>query len=207
MLTRYAVETQDWDAAANIPLLVPSREFVAVKLQVEAMAAAARNDVAAAREAANKLALLAQEPGQHPFAQQIISMQAREAEALAAKASGDADGAINKMKEAVAIEDSIDGLSQPPYPIIPTNELFGTLLMDLNRTADAKKRFLQVLKRTPGRPKAIYGIARAAETNTDVAMAKQFYQEFLALWKNADADRPEIARAKEFLARVSLLPR
>jgi tetratricopeptide (TPR) repeat protein len=178
-----------------------------VKLQVEAMAAAARKDVAAVREAANKLALLAQEPEQHPFAQQIISMQAREAEALAAKASGDADGAISKMEEAVAIEDAIDSLSQPPYPIIPANELFGTLLMDLNRTADAKERFLQVLKRTPGRPKAIYGIARAAETNNDKATAKQFYQEFLALWKNADADRPEVARAKEFLARVSLLPR
>jgi tetratricopeptide (TPR) repeat protein len=33
MLTRYAVETGDWDTAAKIPLLVPSRDFVAVKLQ------------------------------------------------------------------------------------------------------------------------------------------------------------------------------
>jgi tetratricopeptide (TPR) repeat protein len=57
MLTRYAVETQDWDAAANIPLLVPSRDFVAVKLQLEAMGAAARKDVAGAKVAANKLAL------------------------------------------------------------------------------------------------------------------------------------------------------
>jgi len=146
MLTRYAVETQDWGAAANIPLLVSSRDFVAVKLQLEAMAAAARKDVAEVREAADKLALLAQEPEQHPFAQQIISMQTREAEAFAAKASGDADGAINKMKDAVAIEDTIDSLSQPPYPIIPANELFGTLLMDLNRSADAKERFLQALE-------------------------------------------------------------
>ncbi len=38
----YVVETEDWDAAANIPLLVPSRDFIAVKLQLEAMAAAAR---------------------------------------------------------------------------------------------------------------------------------------------------------------------
>jgi len=28
MLTRYAVETGDWDTAAKIPLLVPSRDFV-----------------------------------------------------------------------------------------------------------------------------------------------------------------------------------
>ena len=40
---------------------------------------------------------------------------------------------------------------------------FGTLLMELNRPADAMEQFLQTLKRTPGRPKAIYGIARAAQ--------------------------------------------
>ena len=202
MLTRYAVETGDWYAAAKIPLLVPSRDFVAVKLQLEAMAAAARKDAAGARVAANKLALLAQESGQHPFAQQIITMQAKEAEAFAAKASGNADEAVAKMKEAVAIEDSIDSLSQPPYPIIPANELFGMLLIELNRPADAMERFLQTLKRTPGRPKAIYGIARAAQTKGDNATAKQRYQEFLAIWKNADPDRPEVATAKEFLAKV-----
>ena len=201
MLTRYAVETGDWDTAAKIPLLVPSRDFVAVKLQLETMAAAAHKDAAVAKLAAGKLVLLAQEPGQHPFAQQIITIQAKEAEALAAKASGNADEAIAKMKEAVAIEDSIDSLSQPPYPIIPANELFGTLLLELNRPADAKERFLQALKRTPGRPKIIYGVARAAQANGDKATAHQRYQQFLTLWKNADPDRPEVTTAKEFLAK------
>jgi tetratricopeptide (TPR) repeat protein len=201
MLTRYAVETGDWDTAAKIPLLVPSRDFVAVKVQLETMAAAAHKDAAVAKLAAGKLVLLAQEPGQHPFAQQIITVQAKEAEALAAKAAGNTEEAIAKMKEAVAIEDSIDSLSQPPYPIIPANELFGTLLMELNRPADAKERFLQALKRTPGRPKAIYGIARSAQATGDKGMAHQRYQQFLTLWKNADPDRPEVTTAKEFLAK------
>ncbi len=201
MLTRYVVETGDWDTAAKIPLLVPSRDFVAVKLQLETMAAAAHKDAPVAKLAAGKLVLLAKEPGQHPFAQQIITMQAKEAEALAAKAAGNADEAIAKMKEAVAIEDSIDSLSQPPYPIIPANELLGTLLMELNRPADAKEPFLQALKRTPGRPKAIYGIARAAQATGDRATAHQRYQQFLTLWKKADPDRPEVTTAKEFLAK------
>jgi tetratricopeptide (TPR) repeat protein len=202
MLTRYVVESGDWDTAATIPLLVPSRDFVAVKLQLEAMAAAARKDAAGATVAAGKLAALAQEPGQHPFAQQIITMQAREAEAFAAKGAGNADEVVAKMKEAAAIEDAIDSLSQPPYPIIPAHELFGSLLMELNRPADAMEQFLQTLKRTPSRPKAIYGIARAAQAKGDNATAKQRYEEFLSLWKNADRDRPEVAAAREFLARV-----
>jgi len=48
------------------------------------------------------------------------------------------------MKEAVAIEDSIDSLSQPPYPIIPANELFGTLLMELNRPLMPKNDFFKL---------------------------------------------------------------
>jgi hypothetical protein len=49
--------------------------------------------------------------------------QAKEAEAFAAEAAGDATNAVANLKEAVAIEDSIDDLSQPPYPVIPANEL------------------------------------------------------------------------------------
>ena len=199
MLTRYVVESGDWDAAAKIPLLVPSRDFVAVQLQWQAMAAAENNDAAGARAAAAKLTLLAGEPGQHPFVQQIITLQATEAEAMAAKAAGNADELVAKMKEAVAIEDSIDDLSQPPYPAIPANELFGKLLMEMNRPAEAEERFVETLKRTPGRPMAVYGIARAAEARADDATARRRYEEFLKIWKDAERNRPELAAAKKFL--------
>jgi tetratricopeptide (TPR) repeat protein len=201
MLTRFVIETGGWDHEADIPLLVPSRDFVAVKLQLQTMAAVAHKDATGAKAAADKLALLAQEPGQHPFVREIITMQAREAQALAAKASGNVDEAVTKMKEAVVIEDAIDTLSQPPYPVIPAHELFGTLLMELNRPVDAQEQFLQTLKRTPGRPKAIYGIAQAAQATGDQETAQQRYREFLTLWTNADGDRPEVVAAKEFLAK------
>jgi hypothetical protein len=74
--------------------------------------------------------------------------------------------------------------------------------MELHRPADAKERYLQTLKRTPGRPKAIYGIAVAAQATGDKITAQQRYQQFLALWKNADADRPEVTTAKEFLTKA-----
>jgi hypothetical protein len=96
--------------------VVPSRDFVAVKLQWQAKDAAVRKDPGAAREAATKLVLLSQEPGQHPFAKLIISLQSKEAQAFAAEAAGDTGDAVAKLKEAVAIEDSIDDLSRPPYP-------------------------------------------------------------------------------------------
>jgi RNA polymerase sigma factor (sigma-70 family) len=60
-----------------------------------------------------------------------------------------------KLKEAVAIEDSIDDLSQPPYPVIPATELCGYLLLELKRPTEAVGYFNITLKRTLNRPKAI----------------------------------------------------
>jgi hypothetical protein len=58
------------------------------------------------------------------------------------------------------------------------------------------------LQRTPNRPKAIFGLARAEQTLGDNATARERYQKFLSLWKDADADRPEVATAKEFLTKA-----
>jgi tetratricopeptide (TPR) repeat protein len=201
MLTRLVVEAGRWDDAAKIPLLVSSRDFIAVKLQWETKAAAVRRDAGTAKAAATKLVKLSQEPSQHPFAKLIISLQAKEAEGFAAEAAGDVDNAIRELKEAVAIEDSIDDLSQPPYPVIPASELTGSLLLDLNRPAEAALYFKKTLQRTPKRPKAIFGLARAAQALGDNATARERYQEFLSMWKDADADRPEVTTAKEFLAK------
>jgi tetratricopeptide (TPR) repeat protein len=126
-------------------------------------------------------------------------MQAKEAAAVAAHAAGDAAGAVREMDAAVAIEDSIDSLSQPPYPIIPAHELYGSMLMEMGRAADARKHFEEALRRTPGRPKAIAGIARAAAAMGDAATAATQYSRLIEIWKNADVDRPELLAARRFL--------
>ena len=199
MLTRYIVEAEDWDALPKVPLVAPSRDFVAMKSQLEAMAEARRGDAAGAKAAADRIRALSDEPGQHPFAKQIITLQAKEAEAIAAQAAGDGEGAMARMNEAIAIEDSIYALSQPPYPITPAHELDGTMSLEMKRPADAMRHFTETLRRTPGRPKAIYGIARAAEALGDKQTAIKRYTELLELWKHADKDRPEIAKARAFI--------
>jgi tetratricopeptide (TPR) repeat protein len=199
MLTRLLVESARWDEAARIPLVVLSRDFVAVKLQWQAKAVAVGRDREAARDAAMKLTALSHEPNQHPFAKLIISLQASEAEAFSAEAAGDTGVAVAKLKEAVAIEDSIDDLSQPPYPVIPANELCGNLLLELSRPREASTYFQKALRRTPNRPKIILGLARAAQAVGDRETAGKRYEEFLTIWRAADPDRPELAEATEFL--------
>jgi tetratricopeptide (TPR) repeat protein len=199
MLTRLVVEAGRWNEVARIPLVVSSRDFQAAKLQWEAKRAETHGDAQSAKAAAAKVAGLSQEPGQHPFAKLIITLQAKEAEAFAAQASGDSTSALTNLKEAAAIEDSIDDLSQPPYPAIPAAELCGYLLLELRQPSEAANYFQKALKRTPNRPKAILGLARAAKASGDTETAAAHYKEFLSVWKNADPDRPELAEASQFL--------
>jgi hypothetical protein len=136
-----------------------------------------------------------------------LTIQAKEAEAEAALAGGDGSKAIANMSDAARNEDSIYALSQPPCPPIPVHELYGTILLEMNRPAQAYEQFADSLKRTPGRPKAIYGLAQSAEALGDNSTAAKEYTRFLQLWRNADRNLPEVATAKRFLASNQRGPR
>ena len=58
---------------------------------------------------------------------------------------------------AIAIENSIDDLSQPPYSPIPANELCGEFLLDINCPAEASTYFLKALQRTQTVPGSSLG--------------------------------------------------
>ena len=198
-LARFIVESESWSGVPDLPLVAASSDFVVMKLHLEVMAAAKRKDAATARTKAAEMMERARVPGQHPLVQQVLTIQAREAAASAAVAAGDAAGALTEMDAAVAIEDAIDSLSQPPYPIIPAHELYGSMLMEMGRPAEARRHFEETLRRTPGRPKAIAGIARAAEAMGDTATARAQYTRLADMWKSADSDRPELLAARRFL--------
>ena len=198
-LARFIVESESWTDVPTLPLIAPSSDFVVMKLHLEVMAAARRKDAATARTKAAEMMARAVVPGQHPFVQQILTIQAREAAALAAQAAGDAAGAVKEMEAAIAIEDSIDSLSQPPYPITPAHELYGSMLMEMGKPAEARRHFEETLRRTPGRPKAIAGIAQAAIALGDDATARTQYARLVEMWTNADEDRPELRAARQFL--------
>jgi len=206
MLAREIMETGAWRRVRELPLVAPSRDFVAMRLQLETMAAAARHDGAGARAAAAKLTALAAAHGPHPFVEKMMAIEAAQAKAFAARAAGDDAGALAKLKEAAVIEDGIESLSQPPYPGIPAHELLGNVLLAMGKAEEAREQYVITLQRTPNRPLAIYGIARASETLGDNATAEKRYREFAELWKHADRERTELRHARAFLAGVGRSP-
>jgi hypothetical protein len=198
-LARYIIESEDWQLASYLPPHPNSRDFTVMRMQIEACAAARRKDAAAAQATANRMTALSNEPGQRPLAQNVLAIQAKEAQAIVAQVAGNQEKAITLMKSAVATEDSIYALSQPPYPPIPAHELFGDMLLEMNHPAEAHEQFAIALRRTPGRPKAIYGLAQSARAQGDYQGAVREYARFLQVWKNADQSLTEIGVARRFL--------
>jgi len=55
---------------------------------------------------------------------------------------------------------------------------------------------------SPLYPLAHLGLARASVLSGDTAKARKEYQDFLALWKDADADLPVVQQAKDEYAKL-----
>ena len=70
------------------------------------------------------------------------------------------------MKEALAIELSLDPPSGPPEPIKPSFELYGELLLEQGRAKDAAAQFEQSLLRMPNRRASLQGLSRTAGSAT-----------------------------------------
>ena len=88
-----------------------------------------------------------------------------------------------------------------PGPIVPARELLGELLLDLQQPAQALVEFEAALRSSPNRFNSLYGVARSAELSGDRDKARGRYAQLVALCEKADTERPELQRAKAFLAR------
>jgi tetratricopeptide (TPR) repeat protein len=91
----------------------------------------------------------------------------------------------------------------PVTPGVPTpaRELYGTMLLEQGMAKEALAAFEATLKKEPHRLGATLGAAAAAEKLGDAAKAREHYAEAVALTENADPVRPQIAQAREFVAR------
>src|SRR5436309_1612449 len=66
------------------------------------------------------------------------------------------------LKDATAIELTLDAPSGPAEPIQPSFELYGDLLIELHRPAEAAAQFQQALQRMPNRRASLRGLERAS---------------------------------------------
>ena len=99
------------------------------------------------------------------------------------------------------MEDASEKHPVTPGHVAPARELLGDMLLELDQPAPALKEFEASQKIEPNRYRGLLGAARAAEKSGNMAKAKAYYSDLMRLAAKSDGERPELARAKEFLAR------
>jgi hypothetical protein len=75
-------------------------------------------------------------------------------------------------------------------------ELLGEALLAAGKPKEALAQFEGVLDARPNRALALLGAARAAKAAGEGAKAQAHYATLAELWKDADADLPDLAEVK-----------
>ncbi|HNP28662.1 MAG TPA: tetratricopeptide repeat protein [Nitrospirales bacterium] len=135
-----------------------------------------------------------------PVTAQIWKLQTA---ALKHLINGDQSDAIRMLDRASALEESLPPPSGPPDLIKPTYELYGEILLGIDRPKDAQQQFERSLFWHPNRARSVLGLARAADQSGNLSAARQAYVTFLNIWSQADSDLPELQEAKQFIQQAA----
>jgi tetratricopeptide (TPR) repeat protein len=106
-----------------------------------------------------------------------------------------------------ALEEKRLGYREPPTYIRPVGETEGSALMRAGDFAGAHKAYAEALVERPKSGFPLYGMARSSEAAGDAGKARAEYAEFAEAWKRGDAELPEMAHAREYLAGKALAGR
>lgn len=203
---RFAIERRRWsEAAALTPLpssFLPTR---AITHYARALGAARTGAVHEAQKDVEKLVELRDallQAKQDYWAKQV-EVQRLTTQAWLDRAKGNGEEALTLMRSAADLEDSTYKHPITPGQILPARELLGDLLLELHRPAQALVEYEASLRLTPNRFNALYGAAQAAELAGNREKAQIYFLQLVAICKNADSERPEMQRARIYLARKS----
>lgn len=200
---RYALEHHAWSDAAALELpsgwtwkRYPWTEATTQFARALGGARSGRPEIA--REAIARLAAIRDgivNPGLFHWAAQVEA-QRRTAEAWLFLAEGHQAVALDGMRAAAALEDSTEKRPVTPGAVLPARELLGDMLLETDHPAEALAAYKAVLRDSPGRFNALSGASRAALACRRRAVARRYAAALLALAKDGDGDRPEVAEAR-----------
>lgn len=201
MNTTFAFEAQRWDHKINrlgIKESEMSMGTASAYFFVQGMAALKKENLPAAKQALAHMKEKANssEKAKEDKGAQILRL---ELAALIQLKEGIREAAIDLLKQATNIEDQMPLDFGPPWPMKPSHELFGEVLLELNRPDEALQQFELTLERTPRRTSSLLGLARAAARTGDNETAQKTYRELNEIWHNADSELPALNEVRAAL--------
>jgi tetratricopeptide (TPR) repeat protein len=127
----------------------------------------------------------------------MLNVMSLELRASVLVAENKIPGAHEMFAQAEAAEKAL-GYREPPNYIRPVAETEGTAMLAIGDWTDARAAWERALTIRPHSGFALYGIALSDEKAGKTEAAAKDYQEFLAAWKDADPDLPQILHAKAY---------
>jgi tetratricopeptide (TPR) repeat protein len=200
---RYALERGAWTEAAQLEVPANGTPFtIAMTHFARALGAARSGQPAAASGDVAQLAVLRDRltQAQDAYWAEQVDIQRRVAAAWVAFAEGRRSEALALLRAAADAEDATDKSAVSPGPLAPTRELLGEMLLEAGDAAGALAAFEASMEKEPGRFRGAFGAARAAEAAGDAAKAREHYARTMEIARDADSPRPEIERARTYLA-------
>ena len=203
MPARYAMERGDWRGAMQLEATGNKLPYAeAITWFARALGAARSGDAAAAEQSALQLAVQHQAlvDAKNTYWATEVEIQQGAVAAWIAFAQKKPEEALKLMRAVADLEDKNEKHIVTPGRIVPARELLGDMLMEAGQPALALKEYEASQVREPNRFRGYYGAARAAEAAGDRKKAGVYYGRLVALAKHADSQRPELARAKAYVA-------
>jgi hypothetical protein len=200
---RYAIERSAWaEAAALQPALTPYPQAEAITWFGRALGAARSGDLAGARLDLGEIVRLRDQlaSAHDSYWTEQLDIQRKAAGAWIELGEKNLDAAIESMREAADREDLTEKHVAMENRLSPMRELLGELLLEAKRPAEATHEFELSLRTAPNRFRSLAGAGQAADMSGDRARARLYYQQLVALARDADSERPALTRAREFLA-------
>lgn len=168
MKARQVVETEKWEklALSSAPVKeggAPGYDGSAAYVLAAGLSAAKLGDLATANLALDRLKTIRTqaESGSSAYRAKPFAIMEKEVAAVIALAQKDSATAERLLKDATAIELTLDAPSGPAEPIKPSFELYGELLREQGRMKDAAAQFELALTRMPNRRASVQGLERA----------------------------------------------
>jgi predicted Zn-dependent protease len=200
---RYAFERAAWVEAATLAIpKTPFPQAEAITWFGRAIGSARSGEPAKAKDAVEQLRALKDSLAKAKDAYWTgqVAIQEQAAEAWIALAEGRKAAAIAGLRQAADLEDRSGKHVAMENRLSPMRELLGELLLEANEPAPALKEFEMSLRNNPNRYRSFAGAAKAAERTGDRAQARSYYEKLVALAGSADAVRPDLVAAKQYLA-------
>ena len=195
---RYAVELGNWKEASTLQVDETGVPWAqAITWMAIGIGNARVGNLDRAKQAEGTLASLREAIAatKNTYWSNQVEVQRREVAAWIAEQSGNHEDAVNGMRAAAELEESMDKHAVTPGAITPAREMLAQLLLLQNQAKQAAAEYKTVLQVAPNRFNALYGAATAADLAGDAPAASNYFRKLTQV--AVGDERPELVTARK----------